>query len=355
VSKFLFINPFGIGDVLFTTPVVRAIREAYPAGFLGYWCNQRVAPVLRYNPDINTAFGISRGDLKKAWSVSKFKGIAGFYGLFRQLAAGHYDTAIDFSLDQRYGLLAQLAGIKRRIGFDYKSRGRFLTDKIPLTGYAEKHVVEYYLELLQFLKVQPPSRRLYLYVGEQEQAQSKKFLEYHGIREHEPVVGIAPGAGASWGQDAVRRHWPAVRFAQIADRIIDDLRAKVVILGDASERMIADVMIYAMKHKPIDMVGKTSIPQLAALIQRLSLLVTNEGGPLHMGVALGIKTVSIFGPGDEKVYGPYPPSERHSVLKAALECRPCYDQFRLKPCDKDKECITLIDTAEVFEAVRRLL
>jgi len=355
LSRFLLVNPFGIGDVLFTTPVARAIRDAYPAGFLGYWCNQRVAPMLQYNPDIDTAFGVSRGDLKKTWSESKIKGITDFYGLLRQLKTGHYDAAIDFSLDCRYSLLAQLAGIKRRIGFDYKKRGRFLTDKLALDGYSGKHVVDYYLELLKFLEVEPRSRQLYLYTGQQEQSQSKKFLEYHGIHEQEAVIGIAPGAGASWGEDAARKHWPAARFAQIADRIIDELKVKVVLLGDASERTIADVIIYSMKQKPIDMVGKTSLAQLAALIQRLRILLTNDGGPLHMAVALGVRTVSIFGPVDEKVYGPYPPSEKHTVLKAGLECRPCYEQFRLKPCDKEKECITLIDTAEVFEALRRLL
>ena len=146
--KFLIINPFGIGDVLFTTPVIKALKQQYPDAFIGYWSNYRVKPILESNPQINRVFALSRGDLKKIYQESFFKGLWGSVKLVWQIKKEHFDICLDFSLDHRYSLLAKIIGIQQRIGFNYKGRGRFLTKSIDLTGYQEKHVVEYYLELL---------------------------------------------------------------------------------------------------------------------------------------------------------------------------------------------------------------
>ncbi|MFA5096624.1 MAG: glycosyltransferase family 9 protein, partial [Candidatus Omnitrophota bacterium] len=104
-----------------------------------------------------------------------------------------------------------------------------------------------------------------------------------------------------------------------------------------------------------DLTGKVKLENLPAVMNRCSLLLSNDGGPMHMAVALGVKTVSVFGPVNEAVYGPYPDHRNHVVLKWDLECRPCYRNFRLPVCDKEKECLRSIGVQEVFEAARRLL
>ena len=142
-----------------------------------------------------------------------------------------------------------------------------------------------------------------------------------GIEETDYVIGIFPGAGGSWGKDASTKHWPALKFAQVANKLMEQFGAKVLILGDASERAIAEVIVHAMVHKPIDLVGKTGLEILPAVIKNCNLLITNDGGPMHMAVALGVKSVSVFGPVSEIVYGPYPESKDHLVLKWNLECR----------------------------------
>ena len=176
-----------------------------------------------------------------------------------------------------------------------------------------------------------------------------------GIEENDLVIGIAPGAGGSWGKDAVYKHWPALKFAQVADRLAAELKAKIIILGDESERKIADVIMHVMRNKPIDLTGKTSLEILPAVIKNCNLLITNDGGPMHMAVALGVKTVSIFGPVSELVYGPFPYSNKHVVLKWDMSCRPCYNNFRLPGCDKDRECLRSVSVDAVFEAASRLL
>jgi len=354
-KKILVINPFGIGDVLFTTPVIRALKEKYPDSFIGYWCNQRVKPLIEPNPRINRVFALSRGDWKKIYRESFFSGVGKAWQLFWQLRKERFDICLDFSLDHRYSLVAKIAGVPKRVGFNYKDRGRFLTDKIDITGYNDKHAVEYYLDLLRFLDIEAKDKSLELAVLESARQKARNILSSRGIQENDLLVGIAPGAGGSWGKDAGYKHWPALKFAQIAERLSVELKAKVVILGDASERPIADVIVNALRHKPVDLVGSTNLEILPALIKELRLLVCNDGGPMHMAVALGVKTVAVFGPVSELVYGPYPEQRNHVVLKWDGPCRPCYKNFKLLICDRDKECLKSVSVEEVFAASRSLL
>jgi len=110
-----------------------------------------------------------------------------------------------------------------------------------------------------------------------------------------------------------------------------------------------------MRTKPIDLVGKVSLEVLPGLIKTFNLFITNDGGPMHIAVALRVKTVSVFGPVSEIVYGPYPDNRNHVVLKWDGECRPCYKNFRMPVCDKDKECLKQVSADAVFEASRILL
>ena len=354
-KKILLINPFGIGDVLFTTPVIRAIKEKYPDSFIGYWCNQRVEPLLVSNPRINKIFALSRGDLKKLYQESVLKGIWSAIKLTLAIRKARFDICLDFSLDHRYSLFAKVTGIRRRIGFDYKGRGRFLTDKVVIEGYSEKHAVLYYLDLLSCLDIKPVTKSLDLVVSQREEIKAGNILTGRGIEKNDLVVGICPGAGGSWGKDAGYKHWPGLKFAQTADRLINELKVKVIILGDESERQLADVVINAMRNKPVDLVGKVRLEVLPALIKNCDLFISNDGGPMHMAVALGVKTVSVFGPVSDLVYGPFPSDSEHAVLKWDMDCRPCYKNFRLPVCDKDKECLKQVSVEAVFDAAARLL
>ena len=231
MEKFLIINPFGIGDVLFTTPVIRAIKEKYPDSFVGYWCNERVAPLLRNNPYIDKIFPVSRGDIKRV-----YKGLKKFVvllNLIREIRRERFDAAFDFSLDSRYGLWSKLAGIKKRIGFDYKGRGRFLTAKIDLKGYSARHVVEYYSDLPKFINIESGNKTLELTVSKENEIKAKEILSRSGIKPASLVIGVAMGGGASWGRDAIYKQWPAEKFGQLAEKLMKDLKARVILLGSA--------------------------------------------------------------------------------------------------------------------------
>lgn len=354
MSKFLVINPFGIGDVLFTTPVLRAVKQQDPSNSIAYWCNARVAPLLEGNPHVSRIFALSRGDLKKAFAESGRTGLRELMGLVGGLKKERFDISLDFSLDHRYSLLTALLGVPKRVGFNYKQRGRFLTHPLVLSGYEGAHMVEHYARLLELIGLQAQDKSLELFVSPRERSEAKERLAASGIGDNDTAITIAAGGGASWGKDARLKHWPAGNFAQLADRLSEIPGARIVLLGDSSESRIAEEIMGLMRTKPVDLVGKTTLRELAGLIASSRLLIANDGGPLHIAAALGVRTVSFFGPVDPLVYGPYPADkERHAVLRAEAGCNPCYKEFRYPDCSKQHSCLEMIGVDEAYQAALR--
>lgn len=354
MKKILIINPFGIGDVLFTTPLVESLSDRIEGSRIGFLCNRRTEPLLRVDPKIEWVFVYEKDELKALRRESKIRYIKKLLALVKDIREKRFDVAIDLSLNREYGFLCRLAGIKERIGFNYKNRGTHLTKKIDINGYHDKHIIEYYLGLLRFISVEPVQKEIRLHLSQEEREWARSFLKANGVKEGELLIGIAPAGGASWGKEAVIKHWRSEGFADVADRLIEKLGAKVIILGSASETGICEKTIKAMRNPAVIACGKTTLLQSAALMSMCRLVIANDGGPLHLAVAAGANTVGIFGPVDERVYGQYPPSGRHKTVKEDIACRPCYRNFKMEECI-DRKCLDGISTEAVFKAAEEAL
>ena len=163
-----------------------------------------------------------------------------------------------------------------------------------------------------------------------------------------------PGAGASWGKTAVYKHWPAENFASAADELVAGHNLKVIVFGSQDETDICRQVLNSMRQRAISACGETGLMEFAAMLKRCSLVICNDGGPLHMAVAAGVKTVSLFGPVDENVYGPYPSSPEHIVIKEDLNCRPCYKRFKFNQC-QNRMCLLNIRPQDVVNVAKNLL
>ncbi|KPK39195.1 MAG: hypothetical protein AMJ78_08880, partial [Omnitrophica WOR_2 bacterium SM23_29] len=172
----LIINPFGIGDVLFSTALIEAIGRQVEGCHIGFLCNQRTEALLKNNPLVDWIFVFEKDEYRKLWKESKFKCIKKFISLLKEIKAKGFDTVFDLSLSRQFGFSTCLIGIPRRIGFNYKNRGIFLTDKTDITGYHDKHMVEYYLELLNHANITPTANYLMLYVSDADRKWAKDFL-----------------------------------------------------------------------------------------------------------------------------------------------------------------------------------
>ncbi len=357
MKKILIINPFGIGDVIFSTPLIEALKKNFPDSFIGYVCNKRVYEVIRSNPNLNKIYIYEKDDYRAVWQSSRLECIKRILSFLKSIKKGKFDLVVDLSLGYQFSLLLKVIGIRNRFGFNYRNRGRFLTRKIDIDGFSDKHVIEYYLDMLTLLNIDPVKYRAYpkIYLAERDSVWADDFLKTNGICEKDTVIGVIPGCGASWGHDAKYRRWDKTGFAAVCDSVIERYGAKVILFGDSKETDICEGVRKLMKHEVITACGKASLRDFLGLLNRCKLVITNDGGPLHMAVAIGVKTVSIFGPVDENIYGPYPVSSNHIVIsKRDVPCRPCYRKFKYNMCE-NRLCLKGIEPSEVLEAVDVLL
>lgn len=319
-NKILIINPFGIGDVLFTTPIIHSLKEAFPKCRIGYLCNRRAKSVLENNHYLDYIFVYERDEFQAIRRASFISWIKEMNALWGKIKKERFDIAIDLSLNTQYGFLSWYAGIKERIGYDYKGRGSFLTRNMKLLGYSQKHIVEYYADLLKAVNIDLKYRNLEFYPTQQDKDRADEIMKRFGIKNPPLLISMIPGGGSSWGRDANLKHWPAKSFAELADKIIEKYGATIIILGDSSDKESVDEVMRSMNNKAIDLCGMTSVGEMAAIMDKSDVVIANDGGPLHIAVALSKKTISFFGPVDPKVYGPYPLDERrHLIFRSSLD------------------------------------
>ena len=352
-KKVLIINIFGLGDVLFTTPLISNLKSAQPGIFIGYLCNKRTAPLLSSNPKVDKIFIYEKDDYREIFKQSKTGFLKRALGDFSQIKAEHFDAAIDISLNKYASFFLWLAGIKKRVGFNYKNRSPFLTEKIKLEGYDKKPVADYYLDLLSYLSVPIKSRRLETFTTKEDDLWAREALKNKRLSDQGSFVALVPGGGASWGKDAPYKRWPAEKYAKLADKIVEKFKAKIILLGDSKEEELCRRVAALMGGGSAISFNNATIGQFTALLKNCRLAVVNDGGPLHIAAAAGVKTVSIFGPVDENIYGPYP-QENHEVVTKDIPCRPCYRRFRRAECEHIS-CLNTITIEEVLERLGRLL
>ncbi len=357
MDSILIINTFGIGDVLFSTPLIRNIKAKYPACRIYYMCNRKTEPLLKAHPLVHKVFVYERDEFVAAQRVSWFAGLKAYYAFIRQIRAERIDSCIDLSLNTPFGFFAWAAGIKRRYGLNYKNRGRFLNHKLDIDGFSDKHVVEYYLSVLSLLGIPAAHRRLEVFADEASRKWAADFLGSKGISHGAELIGIAPCGGDAFGKDAYVKRWPARKFSQLIDRLTAEGERRVLILAGPKEKQDVSCIIGALSNPGLCVdCSDLSLPQTVAVIEKCRLFIGNDTGPLRFADGLNKKLVAIFGPVDEAVYGPYPYEPgRTAVVKHDIPCRPCYRKFRLAPCGSRRECMEGIPVETVLEKAEKLM
>ncbi len=346
MKKFLLVNPFGIGDVLFSLSSVQRIREAFPNAVLGFVGNERTEELLRLCPALDRIYVFNRDNLRASVKKSPLAFVGELKKITGSIASEKYDVLIDFSLGREFSFAAMLMGIRRRIGFDFKGRGLFLTYKRKLNSYENIPVAQTQIDLLWGAGILPDNRMPEVLLIDVPGSSS-------GGRDAEGLVlAIAPGGGRSWGKDAVYKQWDPEKFIQAANAFIrGNKTARVVILGDLPEKPLLQSIADSIPGAECAVMSGESFQKVCAVLKRSSLLLCNDGGLLHLANALGVKTISIFGPVDEKVYGPYGGAAQRRVLVQDVPCRPCYKNFHFPACPHSRRCLDLLGFEKVVEVM----
>ena len=338
-EKFLVVRTDRLGDVLLCLPVLEAIRSAFPKSHLTIMVSPYTKEVLGNNPHPDD---IIIDDHKNV-----HRGIGGFFRLVRRMRSQRFDVCVLLHPTLRLALILFLSGIRYRIGTGYRLYQIFFNRKIYQHRKKNlKHESDYDMDMLEPLGIRAQRILPKVYLSKSEENLADAILEDSGIKEEDILLAIHPGSGNS------SLNLPVKKYAQVADRLIEDMRAKVIITGTENEKGLANRMEGYMRNKPINLVGKTSLRQLASLLKKVDVLITNSTGPMHLSAALGTPTVAVFCPifaAGPIRWGPW--GDGHQVILPPV---PICSKCKPRSCPY-YDCMEKIKTEEIVRRVDLIL
>jgi lipopolysaccharide heptosyltransferase II len=347
VRRLLVIKPAALGDVLMATPALAALRAGYPRAKIALAVGRWSSPAMEGNPDVDEILDCGSFGTPGRYG---FKEIVWFV---RQISGQGYDLAVVLDRSPKVAVAPWLAGIPHRAGIDSSGRGFALTVRVPWDR--PRHEIELMLDVVRALGVQPPTTRLTFACQEEHGRYANRLLQEWGLAGHTPVVIVHPGGATNPGKVMPSKRWPATRFAELADRLVDELDARIVIVGHGADAPLARKMRLAMRHPAVDLVGQTSsFGQLAALLARSHLYVGNDSSPLHLASAVGTPVVGLFGPTDPAISGPYGTNGVGLVDEQACSQQREFVPGPLEECANCR-CIDKVTVDRAFAAVTEML
>jgi lipopolysaccharide heptosyltransferase II len=370
--RILCVKLADIGDVLFCTPALRALRARYPGARIDLLTPPSSAGVLRAAPEIDEVIVFNKFPFDTLGSLFDLKTVAGALGFLIGLGRRRYDAILLFHhYTLRFGALkfAAVALASRapvRAGVD-NGRGWFLTRRVPDRGFGACHETEYWLDVAALVgaEARPADRRIRIPLQPADHAAAGALLESLGLPGAGPLIAVHPGAG--WYSTA--RRWPAAHFAALIDQLVRERDADALLLGgpdevDLAERVRA-AMPEATRGRAHNVAGRTSIAGTAALLQRCALFIGNDSGPLHLATAVGAPAVGVYGLSNWRAFGPYTPpapagapAGRALVVRQDLPCMPCLYRgldLGLRDGCGPRPCLTALPPTAVAEAAVSLL
>jgi lipopolysaccharide heptosyltransferase I len=364
-ERILLIKPSAVGDVIHTIPVLAKLRRRYPAARVDWLLTPAIADLLRHHPALSGVVLFDRQEYARSWrSLSAAAALGDLLGTLRR---ARYDLVIDLHGQFRSAVLCLASGAPVRIGFDRpRDEARRSGRSLPAAAYVhgwtgaregawlaythrlriptlDAHAVDRYLWVgpLLGLDDDPPNFRTP--VPAAARARIDALLAAHGAADR-PLALLVPGT--IWET----KHWPPERFAEVARHFAATRRA-VVLAGSAKDHGRCRAVAAACPGA-CDLSGQTTLSELAALVERASVCVTNDSGSMHLAVALGRPVVSVFGPTDPVWIGPY--GRPGAVVRADLPCSPCYLR-RLRNCPHGHACMREVAAADVIGRAEEVL
>jgi len=335
-KRILIFNVNWLGDVLFSSATIRNIRRNYPDSYIASVIPSRCYPVLKGNPYLDEVIIFDEKD--------RHKGVLEKLNFVSQLKKKNFDTVFLLHRSLSRALICRLAGISQRIGHYTKKRAFLLTKKIMPPKKDSLHRIDYYLDVIEKAGLRIEDRYLDFSFTPQDQEQVDNFFKKNLLKTQDFVVVINPGG--NW----MPKRWPLDYWARLADKLIIEAGAKVIITGSISDLLLASQIKDAMKEPPLIACGVFNLKQLGALAAKVNLFITADTGPLHIANAVKAKKIiAIFGPTAQLITGPYP-STNVVVLQKDVGCLiPCY-----KVNCANNRCMQAVTPDDVLAQVKKM-
>ena len=338
MKNILVVKLSAIGDVIHALPVSYALKEAFPDARVTWVVEPPAYPLLVDNPYIDDII---------LFEKKKFKSLGGFLqniGPFKaRLQQTHYDAALDLQGLFKSAAIAWLSGAPVRLG---TCNMRECSDKVsrPVIGpHAQGHIVERYLDVARELGCPVHKVVFPMEISDRDADLAARIMQQAGARMENPYVVLA--VGANWPN----KRWPTKYFAELSDWLYEKKIIPVIIGGGVVDSQLAAEIDTAAEIPPVNLVGKTTLKQLAYILKNARLTLGGDTGPVHLSAGLGTPTVMVMGPTDATRNGPY--GQLENAIEADRPCKYCWK----RACPKGMDCLARISVADVKTRLQQLL
>jgi heptosyltransferase I len=306
--RILIIKPSAIGDVVHTLPILNLLKRRWPEAEISWLVTPGCAPLLDRHPQLTEVIQFNRNRFGHAWR--SLTATSAFARMIAGLRRRRFDWVLDFQGLFRSGWITWLTGADTRVGFDDAREGApaFYTHAVSSGGWWHQHAIGRYLSMAAALGCDREPVEFHFAVDPADRAAAAAM-----VPPSARFAVLIPGS--LWPT----KRWPPEKFAKLAPALQERFGLDTVLLGIASEAEAA-----AAIPARFNLVGRTTLRQTIALLERADLVVANDSGPMHIASALGRPLVAIYGPTNPILTGPY--GRLDSVLRLDLPCGPCLER-----------------------------
>lgn len=335
-KNILIVKLSAIGDVIHALPVAHSLKQQYPDTRITWIVEKPAYDLLKNNPDVNEII---------IFDKPKFKSLAGLVKYAPEfstmLKSYHFDLAIDLQGLFKSAAITLLSGAKQRLGYcNMRELSNWVST--PVCGENRNgHIVDRYLDVARAVGCDVSEVLFPMNITTEEAEHAASSANQAGLPSGQSYAVLAPGT--NWPSKC----WPVGHFAQLANELIQT-GVVPVIIGGPSDTSLAMQIIH-QSPKAINLVGKTTLKELAYIIKNASLFVGGDTGPMHLAVAVQTPVIALFGPTDPERNGPY--GLGNTVLTIKDGCRGCWK----RQCPEGKPCMETIEVGQVMDVVQRLI
>jgi len=345
IRRILFIRLRNIGDVLLMVPTVRAFREAFPRAYMAALVNAGTEEMLTGNPLLDEVL-IYDPRWKDLSLRNKMVAEGKFIG---QVRRRRFDLVINMTEGDRGAFLCLASGARYKIGLYRRDPTlwwkKWIYDRMVRIPDWRAHIVEQNLEFARSLGLCPRNKALAIHYSPEDDQTLDQLLEREGVTPGDTLVHFHPTS--RW----LFKCWRDEGVARVIDELAGRAGVRVVLTSGGGEKEIEkiDRIIHLCKSRPINLGGRTTLKQLAALSARARLFIGVDTAPMHIAVAVGTPVIALFGPTEPLRTGPY--QNPYTLFHKGAPCWPC----SYRACPYDHRCMMNISAQEVFEACQKYL
>ncbi len=327
IRKILVIKLRAIGDVVLSTVVIPNLRKAFPEAVIDFLTEKPSRTIVEGNPHVSSVL---------VFDPRTQRGIDVILAVRRN----RYDLVIDLFGNPRSAVITLLSGAKHRIGYRFGWR-RWCYNIVAEPRGGVVHNTDFNLDALRIAGIPVEEKVLHVPISPEDELFADRFFTENNVKEK---LTVAINAAGGW----YTKRWSVARYAALADIISERTGAAIILLWGPGEREEVERMQSMMKQNAL-LIPQTSLNQLAAILKRCSMMVTNDSGPMHIAASVKTPIVAIFGPTNPVLQGPFDTASE-IVRNERLDCLGC----NLTTCPIGNPCMEQLSVDEVLTAFERL-